>query len=110
MEERRLGTAVPLRDFDAHHAELEELVEERSRHACVLIHVADARPDLSIGELVNAVTKQLFVVGQRRKGGDRFRGWRHGGMLSSGKRGGFMVSSRIRAAFLLTATLFAASL
>ena len=33
----------------------------------VLVHFADERPDLPVGELVDAVAEQPFVVGQGRQ-------------------------------------------
>ena len=32
-----------------------------------LVHLADERPNLAVGELVDAVVEQPFVVGKRRK-------------------------------------------
>ena len=37
----------------------------------LLVHLADERPDLAVGELVDAVAEQPFVLGKRRKGGAR---------------------------------------
>jgi hypothetical protein len=47
----------------------------------VLIHVADQRTNLPIGELVHAVVKELFVVGQL---GERRQG--HASDVSTGNR------------------------
>ena len=63
----RAGAAVGFGNLDAHDAEVEELVDELAGHLRLLVHVADERPDLSIGELVHAVAEQRFVVGQRRQ-------------------------------------------
>ncbi len=64
VEERRACPAVALGNLDAHHAQLEQLVDQRARDLGVLIHLADQRPDLPVGELVHAVAKDDFVFGE----------------------------------------------
>src|SRR5262245_3865400 len=74
MEKRRTSAALDVRDFDAHDAELEKLVHELVWNLGLLIHRAHERPDLAVGELVDAVTKKSLVVRQkseRRTGGFR---------------------------------------
>src|SRR5205085_1485949 len=56
---------------DVHHAELEEFVDQRRRDFRPLVHLAAERPDLAIGELIHAVTKQTLVLGKARQGGLR---------------------------------------
>ena len=67
VEERGAGAAVALGDLDAHDAELEQLVDELAGHLGVLVHLADERPDLAVGEFVDAVAEQRFVFGQTRQ-------------------------------------------
>ena len=57
MEERAAGAAVGLGDLDAHDAELEQLIDERARDLRLLVHFADERPDLRVGELAHAVAE-----------------------------------------------------
>src|SRR4051812_4538668 len=77
MEERGAGAAVLLRYFDRHHPEPEELVDERPGQVCLLIHVADPRPDFGVREFVNAVAKELFVFRERRQGSGGFPRYGH---------------------------------
>ena len=78
MKEARAAAAVAVGDLDAHHAEVEELVDERGRDLRVLVHLSDERPDLAVGEFVHAVAEQPFVFGQ----------------CGQGLRGGFSVLRR----------------
>ncbi len=66
-KKRRAGAAVALGDLDAHHAEIEQLVDERPADFRVLVHFADERTDLAIRELVHAVAEETFVFGQNRQ-------------------------------------------
>ena len=68
MEEPGAAAAEFLRDLDAHHAELEELLDEAGRNLRALVHLAAERADLAIRELIHAVAKQAFVFGQARQG------------------------------------------
>jgi hypothetical protein len=70
MEEAAAGTAVGLGDFDSHHAEVEELVDERPRDLRMLVHFADERPDLRLGKRPHAVAEDGLVLGQNREGLD----------------------------------------
>src|SRR3954471_3604385 len=65
MEERAAGTAVALRDLDAHHAEIEEPVDERTGDAGMLVHLANERSYLRLGELAHAVAQNQLVFAQR---------------------------------------------
>ena len=72
MEEARAAAAERLGDLDAHHAELEQAVDQRARDLRLLVHLADERPYFAVRELVHAVAKQPLVLredGQRRSGG-----------------------------------------
>ena len=75
VEERAAGAAEAFRHLDAHHAELEQLLDERRRNLGLLVHLADERADLPVRELVDAVAEQRFVFGQPRQRG-------HGGHVS----------------------------
>ena len=44
------------------------LVDELRRDLCVLVHLADERPNLAVGELVDAVAEQRFVLAELREG------------------------------------------
>ena len=68
VKEPRPGAAVPLGDLDAHHAELEQAVDEGPRHPRLVVHFADKRPDFAPGELEHAVAEQPFVFGQSAQG------------------------------------------
>src|SRR5437016_14357584 len=71
--------------LDTHDAELEELVDEGTGDAAVLVHVADERANLAVGELEDGVTKEALVFGERRQRGAGGLGLfsRHGtGMLT----------------------------
>ena len=59
--------AEGLGDLDAHDAEIEQLVDQRPRDLRLLVHLADERPDLRLGELADAVAEQLLVFGQDRE-------------------------------------------
>src|SRR4051812_8464521 len=67
MKERRAAAAVFFGNFDPHHAEIEQLVDQRARDLRVLVHLADERTDLAVRKLVHTVSKQSFVVTQRRQ-------------------------------------------
>ena len=75
VEQRGAGAAVFLGNLDAHDAEVEELRQQRRRHLGVFVHLAHERPHLAVGELVDAVGEEAFVVGQlgqgERRGGGR---------------------------------------
>ena len=74
MEEARAGAAERLGNLDAHHAEIEQLVDELARNRRVFVHVADDRSDLAVREFVHAVAEEPFVFGQRGQGRmDQFR-------------------------------------
>jgi hypothetical protein len=64
MEEARAAAAVAFGDFDAHHAEIEQLFHEAVRNRGALVHLANERPDFAVGELVDAVVKQPLVLGE----------------------------------------------
>ena len=72
VEERAAGAAEAFRHLDAHHAELEQLLDQLRRELRVLVHLARERADFLVGELVNAVAENHFVFGQPRQG----RAWR----------------------------------
>src|SRR5687767_5355330 len=82
MEERAAGSAVRIRDLDAHHAQFEEAVDEAARHLGLIVHFADMRPDFPRSKLPYALLEQDFVLrqaGQRRRTSSFFHG---AGMLS----------------------------
>ena len=68
MEEPGAPTAELLRHLDAHHAEAEQLLDQRGRNLRALVHLAAERANLAIGEFIHAVTKEAFVFGQARQG------------------------------------------
>ena len=78
VEERPAAAAEALGDLDAHHAQLEQLVDEVSRDLGVLVHLADERPDLLVGELADAVAEEHLVFREGRQGE------RQGGFLGHG--------------------------
>jgi VWFA-related protein len=69
MEEGAAGAAEAFRHLDAHHAELEQLLDELGRELRVLVHVAGERADLPVRELIHAVAKNRFVFSQPRQRG-----------------------------------------
>ena len=72
VEEGRAAAAERLGDFDAHHAELEQAIDQRARDLRLLVHLADKGPYFAVRELVHAVVKQALVLredGQRRSCG-----------------------------------------
>ena len=71
MEEPAAGAAVGLGHLDAHDAEIEQLVDQRARNLRLLVHFADQRPDLGLGELAHAVAENPLVFGEhgQRRGG-----------------------------------------
>ena len=68
VKERRAGAAVGLGNLDAHDAEVEQLVDELWRNLRVLVHLADERPDFAIGEFVDAVAEEGFVLAEPCEG------------------------------------------
>src|SRR6266516_901580 len=70
MEERGAAASVAVWNLDAHHAEAEELVNQRPRNLGVVVHFSHERPDFAIREFVDAGLEQPFVFGQ---GGQRAR-------------------------------------
>ena len=68
MEEAGAAAAVAVGNLDAHHAEREQLVDQRGRELRVLVHLADQRADFLVRELVHAVAQEPFVLGQSRQG------------------------------------------
>ncbi len=78
---KEAGAAAPelVRRFDTHDAECEEPGEQRARNRAALIHVTGERTDLPVGELIHAVVKESFVIGQR---GERRQG--HASDVSTG--------------------------
>ena len=77
MEERAAGAAEALRHLDAHHAELEQLLDQLGRELRVLVHFARERADFPVRELVDAVAKNRFVFGQPRQRGHGGHGLAH---------------------------------
>jgi hypothetical protein len=61
------GSAVALGYLDAHHTQVEKPAKQVRRDLCVLVHLADERPDFAVGELVNAVAKERFVLAELSK-------------------------------------------
>ncbi len=51
-------------NLDAHHTEVEELLQQRARNLCVLIHLAGERTNFPVRELVDAVPQQPLVLRQ----------------------------------------------
>ena len=76
MKEAAAAAAVRLGDFDSHHAEIEQPVDERTGKLRVLVHLADERTDFGLGEGPHAIAEQHLVFGER---GQRRRG--HLGLL-----------------------------
>ena len=82
VKEAGAAAAQVFRDLDPHDAEPEQLVDERAGNRGVLVHLADERADLAVGELVDAVAEQPLFVGERgqrerRPGSSRFGRLRH---------------------------------
>ena len=72
MKEPRAASTAGLGNLDRHDAQAEQLVDERTRNLRVFVHVADERPDLAVGEFVDAVLEETLVVREcreRRDGG-----------------------------------------
>ena len=70
VEEPAAAAAERFGDFDAHHAEIEQLVDQRPRDLRLLVHFADERPYLRVREFADAVAEQPLVFGER---GERMR-------------------------------------
>ena len=70
MEEPAAAAAERFGDFDAHDAEIEQLVDQRPRDLRLLVHFADERPHLRVREFADAVAEQPLVFGER---GERMR-------------------------------------
>ena len=64
VKEARPGAPIGLGDFDTHDPEVEQLADELARHVGLLVHVADERTNVALGELLHAVPEQDLVVGQ----------------------------------------------
>ena len=64
MEEAAAGAAVGFGHFDAHHAELEQLPDERGRHLCLFVHLTDQRTHPGVGELAHTVAEQALILGE----------------------------------------------
>jgi hypothetical protein len=64
MKETASGAPQRFRDFDPHHAELEQFVDERSWNLRVFVHLADEGLDFSGGKLADALAKELLVLCQ----------------------------------------------
>ena len=67
-EEGGARAAVGLGDLDAHHAELEQGVDERARNARVLVHLMDERAHPLLREVAHGVAEHpllLTEIGQR---------------------------------------------
>ncbi len=90
LEEVAALAAELLGDFDAHEAEIEELLEQVRAEFRVLVHLADVRGDLVAGELAHVPAKEasssvswvrggmtpdsVEAIMQRLRGGWRVRG------------------------------------
>ena len=66
MKEAAAGAAMGLGDLDPHHAEVEELVDERARNLGVLVHFAHEGPDLRLGKCPHAVAENRLVFLRER--------------------------------------------
>ena len=62
------GAAPAFRDLDAHHAELEKLVDKLPGHAGFVVHPAGEGRDLGFGERADAGAQQAFLLGEAREG------------------------------------------
>ena len=91
MEERAADAAVRLRNLDAHHAEVEQLVDQRARDLRLFVHLAHERPDLRVGEFAHAGAQQLLVFGEvgERKRRSLGRLGRHGANVIIALSGAF---------------------
>ena len=61
MKERPASAPAGIGDFDAHHAQLEQPIDEGSRHFGLIVHLPDERLDFPRGELEDALPEQGFV-------------------------------------------------
>jgi hypothetical protein len=79
VEEAAAGAAVGLRHFDAHHAEVEQVADERLRERGLLVHFPHERAHARLRELPDAVAEDAFVFGKNRQRLGEFGGiLRHG--------------------------------
>src|SRR6266700_2929985 len=68
MKERPPSAPIRIVDFDSHDTEAKQALNELWRNLCVVVHFADERANLAVGELENAVPEQRFVLAELRKG------------------------------------------
>ena len=68
FEELGAASAVLLGDFDAHQAELKEIVDEIFFEDGLLVHLLHQGTNLFVGELADVVAEEDFVFGE---GGER---------------------------------------
>ena len=81
FEELGSAAAVLLGNFDAHQAELEELVDQVFIEDALLVHLLDQGTNFLVGELADVVAEENFVFGKGGEGsgnGGLQRGFRHG--------------------------------
>ena len=64
FEELRAASAVLLGNFDAHQAELEEVVDEVFVEDAFLVHLFDQGTDFLVGKLADVVAEKNFVFGE----------------------------------------------
>src|SRR3954471_24926577 len=69
MKKRRCSAAMGLFYLYAHDAQCEQAFDDTWRNLCVVVHLADERPDFPIRELEDAVAEQRFVWAELRKCG-----------------------------------------
>ena len=77
-KKRAARAAVRVGNLDAHDAQIEQLVDESPGNLGVLVHLADERADLGVGELPHAVAKEPLVFGQACQRGRQGFGGRGG--------------------------------
>ena len=65
MKKPRAASAVTLGNLDAHHAQGEQLVDERARNLRMLVHFTDELPDLAIREFIHTVANETLFLGKR---------------------------------------------
>ena len=62
MEKRRASAAMAFWYLNCHDSQVEQLVDELAGDVGLFVHLADVRADFAVGELVDAVAKQRFVL------------------------------------------------
>ena len=78
LEKGAASAAVLFGNFNAHQAQLKELLDNLVLEDTLLVHFLDVGPDAFVRELVDRVAKEYFVFGKRNQRG----GWEGSGVCN----------------------------